>query len=170
MPAVSLHGSLSTHETLSRWILAGLLTGVIDGLFSGVLSVAFYHSTVQRLFQGVASTLLGPEALNGGTKSFLIGLLMHFGVAFGWSAIFLLLYHRAASIRRILNTNSGVVKVASIYGPLVWMVMSLLVIPALVHRPPSLTIRWLVQFLGHFPFVGLPIVASIAGFRSEKRD
>jgi hypothetical protein len=45
-------------DTLSRLVRAGLLTGVIDGLFSSVLSVVSYHSTVARLFQGVASTLL----------------------------------------------------------------------------------------------------------------
>jgi hypothetical protein len=56
-----------------------------------------------------------------------------------------------------------VIKVASLYGPLVWMVMSLVVIPMLVHRPPTIGTRWWVQFLGHIPFVGVPIVASSRG-------
>jgi hypothetical protein len=38
--------------------------------------------------------------------------------------------------------------------------MSLLVIPVLLRRPPAITFRWWVQFLGHVPFVGIPIVAS----------
>lgn len=38
-----------------RLVRAWLLTALIDGPFSSVLSVAFYHSTVARLFQGVAS-------------------------------------------------------------------------------------------------------------------
>ena len=62
---------------------AGVLTGVVDGLFSSVLSVAFYHSTLTLLFQGVARVPLGPDALAGGTRTAAIGLLMHFGVAFG---------------------------------------------------------------------------------------
>jgi hypothetical protein len=41
--------------------------------------------------------------------------------------------------------------------------MSLIVIPVLFHRPPAITTRWLIQLGGHIPFVGLPIVASIAG-------
>jgi hypothetical protein len=57
-----------TRDTLSRLVRAGLLTGVTDGLFSSVLSVAFYGSTVTRLFQGVASTLLGKEAPNAGPR------------------------------------------------------------------------------------------------------
>jgi hypothetical protein len=64
--------------TLLRLALAGLVTGVVDGTFSSVLSVAFYHSTVSRLFQGVASVLLGPEALNGGRPTAALGILMHF--------------------------------------------------------------------------------------------
>ncbi len=153
---------------LSRLVRAGLLTGVTDGLFSSVLSVFFYDSTVARLWQGVASTLLGKEALEGGTRTALIGVLMHFGVAFGWSAVFLLLVMKSASIRRVLSSRHGVVKVAAVYGPFIWLVMSLLVIPVLLRRPPNVNFRWLVQLIGHFPFVGLPIVASIGGGLSRQ--
>jgi len=153
----------------NRLVRAGLLTGVIDGLFSSVLSVVFYHSTVARLFQGVASTLLGPEAIGGGTRTAVIGVLMHFGVAFGWSAVFLLVIMRAAWIRRVLASRNGVVKVAALYGPFIWLVMSLAVIPLLTHHPPAIGLRWWVQFFGHFPFVGIPIVASLgSGFARSK--
>lgn len=64
-------------------LIAGSLTALVDGVFSSVLSAVFYGSTVQRLFQGVAATLLGPGALTGGTRTALIGVLMHVGVAFG---------------------------------------------------------------------------------------
>lgn len=46
-------------------------------------------------------------------------------------------------------------------------VMSLIVIPLLVHRPPTITVRWWIQLLGHIPFVGLPIVASSASVSRE---
>ena len=145
---------------MGRLLRAGLLTGIIDGSFSSILSVAFYGSTVTRLFQGVAATLLGPQAFDGGTRTALLGVLMHFGVAFGWSAVFLLLVSRPPWIRRVLASRYGVVMVAAIYGPFIWLVMSLVVIPLLVHRAPAITIRWWVQLIGHFPFVGLPIVAA----------
>jgi hypothetical protein len=148
-------------DALSRLVRAGLLTGITDGLFSSVLSVAFYHSTVTRLFQGVAATLLGSEAFTGSTTTAAFGVLMHFGVAFGWSAVFLLLVMRSRWIRDVLTSPHGVVKVASLFGPFIWMAMSLVVIPLLVHRPPAIGFRWWVQLIGHIPFVGLPIVASI---------
>ena len=156
-------------DALSRVARAGVLTGVIDGLFSSVLSVAFYHSTVQRLFQGVAATLLGNEAFNGGTLTFVLGVLMHFGVAFAWSAVFLLLVNRVPRIRSLLSSPYGVVKIASLYGPFIWIVMSLAVIPILMHRPPVISLRWLIQLIGHIPFVGIPIVASISPVLSDSR-
>ena len=156
-------------DTASRLIRAGLLTGVIDGLFSSILATFFYGSTATRLFQGVAATLLGREALDGGTPTALLGVLMHFGVAFGWSAVFLFLVERSSGIRGVLASRYGVAKVAALYGPFIWLVMSLAVIPLLVHRPTTISIRWWIQLIGHIPFVGLPIVASIwRGFRAPK--
>lgn len=90
----------------------------------------------------------------------MIGVLVHVGVAFGWSAVFLFLLLRSRRVRALLEAPYGVIKVAALYGPFVWMVMSLAVIPLLVHRPPTIGARWWIQFLGHIPFVGLPIVAS----------
>lgn len=147
-------------DLVPRLVRAGALTAVADGLFSSVLSVAAYHSTVTRLFQGVAGVLLGKEAFEGGTRTAVIGVLMHVGVAFGWSAVFLFLVLRWRWIRNVLASRYGIVKVACLYGPLVWMAMSLVVIPLLVHRAPAITIRWWVQFFGHIPFVGVPIVAA----------
>ena len=152
---------------LSRLIRAGLLTGITDGLFACVVALTVMQSTIERLWQGVASTLLGPAALEGGSRTALIGVLMHFGVAFGWSAVFLLLVERSSWIRSTIARPRGIAKVAAAYGPCIWLVMSLAVIPLLVHRPPAMSLRWWVQLIGHFPFVGLPIVWSIARLLDE---
>jgi hypothetical protein len=146
---------------MSRLVRAGLLTAVTDGLFSSVLVVAAYGSTVTRLWQGVASVLLGPGAFDGGLRTVFVGLAMHVAVAFTWSAVFLVLVRRASWLRQLVGSRYGVLKVAAVYGPLVWAVMSLVVIPLLVRRPPAINFRWWVQLVGHFPFVGLPIVAGV---------
>lgn len=146
---------------MSRLLRAGLLTAVTDGLFSSVLVVAAYGSTVTRLWQGVASVLLGPGAFDGGLRTVLVGLAMHVAVAFSWSAVFLVLVRRASWLRQLVGSRYGVLKAAAVYGPLVWVVMSIVVIPLLVRRPPAINFRWCVQLVGHFPFVGLPIVAGI---------
>jgi hypothetical protein len=145
---------------MARLLRAGLLTAVVDGLFSSTLSVAAYGSTVLRLFQGVASVLLGADALRGGLRTTVIGVLMHVLVAFTWSAVYLFLVLRWAWIRGLLSSPYGVLKVAALYGPFIWMAMSLVVIPILVHRPPTITARWWIQWFGHIFFVGIPIVAA----------
>jgi hypothetical protein len=86
---------------------------------------------------------------------------MHVAVAFWWSAVFLVLVRRSSSVRRAIGSVRGQVTTAAWYGPLIWLVMSLAVIPLLVRRPPFITMRWWIQLVGHIPFVGLPIVMSI---------
>jgi len=146
---------------IKRWLLAGVVTGIIDCLFSSVLVIFFYKSTFARLWKGVASVLLGKGALEGGTRTVLIGLAMHFGVALAWSAVFLILWKSSAWIRRVADSRGGVLVLAVFYGPLIWMVMSFVVIPLLAHRPPNINYRWWVQLFGHIFFVAIPIISVI---------
>jgi hypothetical protein len=120
-----------------------------------------YGSTVTRLWQGVASTVLGKSAFTGGTRTALIGLAMHFGVAFAWSAVLFALVMLSPGIRRVLQSPGGALKIAAVYGPMIWAVMSLIVIPLLLHRPPSITARWWIQGIGHIPFVAFPMASII---------
>ena len=147
---------------LLRLLRTWLVIATIDGLFASALSVLAYGSTVTRLWQGVASTVLGPSAFDGGLRTVFVGLLLHLGVALGWSAVFLTLVTNSPRLRRILESPAGVFAAAAVYGPIVWMVMSLAVIPLLTGRPPAINARWWVQLVGHVFFVALPIVAMSA--------
>ena len=143
---------------MSRLLRTWLLIGVVDFLFATCLSVFAYGGTFARLWQGVASVPLGAEAMKGGTRTVAIGILLHFAVAFVWSAFFLFVALRAAFVRRLLDSPFGVLKVAALYGPLIWVVMSFLVIQGFTGRPPTVNFRWWVQFFAHIPFVALPLV------------
>ena len=151
-----------SRSVLSRWLLAGVVTFVTDGLFATVQTM-LRHVPVSRLWQGVASVPLGPSAMNGGMKTVLIGLLLHLFVAFFWSGVFVLLFSNWSWLRRVVESRGGVFKVAAVYGPAIWLFMSLVVIPLFTHRPPVNSGRWWVQFFGHAIFVGLPIVAFGSG-------
>jgi hypothetical protein len=147
---------------LSRLVRTWLVIATVDGLFASALSVFAYKSTVTRLWQGVAATVLGPSAFTGGLRTAGVGVLLHLGVALGWSALFLALVTASRRLRRVLASPGGVVAAAAVYGPAIWLVMSLAVIPMLTGRPPTFTVRWWVQLVGHIPFVALPIVAMSA--------
>jgi hypothetical protein len=146
---------------LQRLVNAWLCTAVADGICATLLSVFGYHSTATRLWQGVASTVLGPRALDGGSATVAVGLLMHLGVAFGWSAVLLVLVMRSLRVRALLASRYGPLKTAALFGPFVWMVMSLAVIPLLVGRPPAITVRWVIQLFAHIPFVAVPMATAI---------
>ena len=150
-----------SRQNLSLLLRTWLTIAVIDGIFASCLSVFAYGSTFSRLWQGVASTVLGPSALQGGTQAVLVGLLLHVCVAFTWSAVFLTLATYFPRLRRIIATPAGILGVAAVYGPAIWCVMSLVVIPTLTGRPPSLTTRWWIQLVAHIPFVALPIVTVV---------
>lgn len=156
----------------ARLVRAWLLTAVVDALFSSALTAFAYKAPVATLWQRVASTLLGPAAMQGGTRTVVIGLLMHLGVALAWSTVFLALVMWWPWLRRVLAQPGGIIMVAVVYGPVIWMVMSLIVIPTLTGRPPTITGRWWVQFFGHIPFVAIPIVTMIGrGIgRADYRD
>ena len=143
------------------WVRTGLLLALVDGLWAVVLSVGFYGSTFARLWQGVAAVPLGPGAMDGGTRTTLVGLLLHVAVAFTWSGVFVLLARQLPALRSAIGTVGGALVVAAVYGPFIWAVMSLVVIPTLTQRAPTITIRWWIQLLGHIAFVGTPIVLSV---------
>ena len=149
-----------TSSARSRIVRAWLFTALSDGLFASVLGKFFLGSTVTRVWQGVAAVLI-PSAFDLGTAGAAIGILMHIGVALTWSVVFFLIYERSPWIRHLVGTRYGALKVASVYGPCIWLFMSLVVIPLFLHRPPSFPPRWWVQLVGHIPFVAMPIVTQI---------
>jgi hypothetical protein len=135
-----------------------LLTAAWDFGCASALSIFGYHSTFTRLWQGVAATVLGPTAIGGGTSTVLAGLALHLAVALTWSALFVLAAVRWSGLRNMIATRGGALAVAIAYGPLIWLVMSLVVIPLALHRPPAFGARWWTQVGAHVPFVSIPLV------------
>ena len=157
---------LPLDSPIRRLARATIATALVDALFSSTLAVVAYGTPAARVWTGVASTILGPSALNGGAAMVALGLVLHVEVALTWSLVLMALSHRSRRIAALLATRRGTFAVAAIYGACVWTVMSLLVIPLLVHREPGFSARWWVQLAGHVPFVGLPIAWGI-GYRAR---
>jgi uncharacterized membrane protein YagU involved in acid resistance len=158
-------------RTLALFLRTWLTIALIDFIFASCLSVFAYGSTFSRLWQGVASTVLGPSAMQGGTRAVLVGLLLHVCVAFTWSAVFLALATAWLRLQRMIATAPGIFGVAAVYGPAIWCVMSLVVIPTLTGRPPTITTRWWIQLFAHIPFVALPIVTVVGrGLNARSRE
>ena len=139
-------------------LVTWLVTAAWDFVCATMLSVFAYGSTFSRLWQGVAATVLGPAATTMGARGVAVGLGLHLLVALAWSTIFVLAVAASVALRRFITRPGNAVAVAIVYGPLIWLVMSLLVIPAATGRPPAFGFRWWVQVFAHVPFVTLPLV------------
>jgi hypothetical protein len=136
-----------------------LLVAVSDAIFASLTGMLIPPiATPARVFRGVASVLLGKSALDGGTTTALIGLAMHFGVAFFWSALFVFAVHNSWWLRDALDTWSSRILVAIVYGVAIWLIMTWIVIPSMLHRPPTLSLKYWVQLVGHPLFVVGPMI------------
>jgi hypothetical protein len=141
-----------------------LVTAACDAVCASALSVVAYGGTAAGVWQGVAATVLGPSAIGGGAKMVAAGLALHTLVALTWSTIFVAALWLWPPLRRAIRAPGAAVAVASVYGPLIWLVMSLAVIPFATGRPPRITGRWWVQIFAHIPFVTLPLVFTARRF------
>lgn len=143
---------------VSALIPVWLVTAAWDFVCATALSVFAYHSTAARLWQGVAATALGPSALDWGAAGVAAGVGVHLMVALTWSAVFLAAARAWPALRRAIRGTGDALAVAAAYGPIIWLVMSLVVIPLATGRPPAFGFRWWVQVFAHVPFVTLPLV------------
>jgi uncharacterized membrane protein YagU involved in acid resistance len=144
---------------LSALARTALLVGVSDGLFASATGLFIPpYATPLRVFRGVASVPLGSQALNGGLTTGLIGIATHFSVAFFWSAVFIVGLRNSAKLREAVRSWPSALVVAAMYGMSIWMIMSLIVIPTMVHHSPTIGLKWWVQLIGHIPFVAMPMI------------
>jgi hypothetical protein len=151
----------ASDRALPRLVRAGVLVSIIDGLFATSFGVFVRGVTPTHMWQGVASVPLGKGAIDGGAGMVLAGLALHVLVAFTWSTLLLLAVQRSPRLRAIIDSPYGVLKVAAVLGPMIWLVMSLLVIPSMTHRLPAFTPAYFEMLIGHVFFVGIPMVYGI---------
>ncbi|HEV2862288.1 MAG TPA: hypothetical protein VGX48_14855 [Pyrinomonadaceae bacterium] len=133
-------------------VYGGLAVGVLDGLFALVFYGLVMGAKTPRIFQSVAAGLLGASAFEGGVKTFLIGVLLHFVVATCIAAVYY-----AASLKLPVLIRRAVV-CGLVYGLIAYLVMNYVVVPlsAIGWRPFSFK-SFLPAFVAHAPLVGLPV-------------
>ncbi|MBA3318441.1 MAG: hypothetical protein H0T50_10175 [Gemmatimonadales bacterium] len=135
-------------------LFGGLTVGVLDAL-DALIIFGLRGVPPARVFQGIASGLLGRVAFEGGLATALLGVLLHFFIAFVVVAI----YH--ASARRLPVLAFRPWLVGPLYGLLVYAVMNLIVIPLSAIAPgPRSAGALLNGLLIHGFGVGLPAALS----------
>jgi uncharacterized membrane protein YagU involved in acid resistance len=131
-----------------------LVVGILDGLDAIIFFWLRSGATPVRIFQGIASGVLGRTAsVQGGVATALLGVLLHFVIAFGVVTTFYLVSRRA----RILTRHPVVSGI--LYGLAVYVVMNYVVIPMSAIGPRTAAIPLAVHVNGlliHAFGVGLP--------------
>jgi hypothetical protein len=150
LPSDNRH-SLQRPRAFDAILYGGLAVGVLDGM-AAVITTILRGGSPFRMFQGIASGLIGRASFEGGWATALLGVSLHFLIAFIWAAI----YYGAglklpALIKRALICGP-------IYGVVVYFAMQIIVLPLSAIRKPPLSFAAPVQsIIVHILCVGLPI-------------
>ena len=145
--------SSGTKSALLAISVGGLIAGTLDLTQASVL----FGWGIPLV---IAGGLLGPRAFDGGSGTFLLGVLLHFFIAFSVTAI----YYVASRRLRFLTEHPLVSGL--FYGMAVENVMNLIVLPlsALHARGPYRLHDLILGLAVHAIVIGLPVAYSIRRF------
>jgi uncharacterized membrane protein YagU involved in acid resistance len=143
-------------ELLRPILVGGAIAGTLDKI-SGFISFGL------RSPLGIAAGLLGLSAFQGGAGTWIVGLLLHFFIAFSVATVYCL------ASRRLEFLVEHWLVCGLFYGIAVFLVMNLVVLPlSALHLTGPYQLRGLIQgVLGHMLLVGLPISFSLRKFANE---
>jgi len=137
----------------------GLIAGTLD--ICAACLTAWLRAGVGPigLLQYVASGALGPAASQGGVKTALIGLALHYLIATIWTTVFYL------ASRKWLFLIERPVQFGLLYGIAVYLIMTFVVVPLsrVTARPATITGRT-IGILTIMFCVGLPIALVVRRF------
>jgi hypothetical protein len=156
---------MANSKALSAITWAGVLCGTLD-ITAAVVVYGRFGVHPLPLLQGIAKALVGPSAYQGGWPTALLGLGLHFVIAFGAATVYFL----ASRQLSILLNHWFVCGV--LYGIGVYFFMQRVVLPlSLATRYPF---SWEMPGIGiviHIFCVGLPIAGMVRwkGRYSEPR-
>ena len=152
---VAAEASLKRRRAFSTILYGGLVVGVLDLLLAFTLYGLVLRVPPLRIFQSVAAGVIGrTAATEGGIRTFLLGILLHFIVATCIAAV----YYLASLLLPVLIRNA--VLSGLIYGIIAYFGMKYVVVPlsaiGQIGRLPRLPIL-ITELVGHALLVGLPI-------------
>jgi hypothetical protein len=141
-------------NTLQAILLATLTCGILDAAAAST-QAATLGIPVRRVWQSVASGLLGPRALEAGRSTAALGLALHLVIALIISTIYVL------SARRLPFLLHYALLAGALYGIVVYLVMNYIVLP-LSRRPkrPFNPKFAATQLIIHIVIVGWSIALS----------
>lgn len=143
-------------RTARRSFVRALLVGTfVVGTLDIVFAILFYGSRgvpAVRIFQSIASGLLGRASYDGGGPTIALGAFLQYVISFGIVATYALVGRRFEALRR------HAVVLGPLYGIAVYFVMTRVVVPlsAAAVGKPAHGIVLVAGLLAHMFLIGLP--------------
>ena len=111
--------SWATFRTI-LWI--GLAAGTLD-ITENLVFSQLRGVSPWRVFQYIASGLIGTQAFQGGWETVLLGVSVHYAIALAWTGVFYVAARKFAIVMR-RPVLSGL-----LYGGVVYLIMNFIVVP-----------------------------------------
>ncbi|MGA2561365.1 MAG: hypothetical protein ABSF17_16950 [Terracidiphilus sp.] len=149
--------STDTKTRVSNPLLAIAAGGLIAGILDLGQAIFLFGAKIPL---AIAAGLLGPQAFGGGAPTYILGVLLHFFIAFSAATIYF------AASRKLRFLTEYALICGLFFGVAVELVMRLIVLPlSALHASGPYAYRDLVQGLAvHMVIVGLPISFSVRLF------
>lgn len=136
-------------KTLRSILLGGLVVGTLDGT-AAITHAAFRGISPGRVFQFVASGLIGPASFQGGAATVLLGVACHYFIATSVVALYF------AASRKLPALIRYAVPCGMAYGVAVFLFMNNVVVPLSATRKGAfLLTHWLIGLGIHIFVIGL---------------
>ena len=143
--------------------IAGLVVGVLD--ISSAFIIWWQRDVGwRRGLQGLSAGLLGEEAYSGGLGTALLGLMIHFFIAFVVVSIFYL------ASRKILFLTIHPVVSGVLYGIAVYIVMYWCVLPAVFPTFRHRLWNELLAIAIHISLIGLPCALIVRRYSQQTKQ
>ncbi|HZP04061.1 MAG TPA: hypothetical protein VFB43_04100 [Terracidiphilus sp.] len=146
MNSVAISGSTLRTRLLLPILVGGALAGTFD-LTSAFITLGPKNPLL------IAGGLLGKQALRGGAGTWILGVVLHYSIAFGSAAIYCI------SSRKLPFLKEHWLVCGLFFGIAIYLVMNLVVLPICAyHYMGPYQYKNMVQgILIHMTIIGLPI-------------
>lgn len=147
--------SSSNSSAVATITTAAIISGILDAAAGVVIYWIYKGLNPLQVLQYIASGIFGPSVINGSFVYVLIGLVLHFLIAFAFTYAYYLAFPYIRSFAKNTYVNG------LIYGAFIWVFMNYLVLPFanIPHSPKDVVS--VLELIWHSVLVGLPIAIIV---------
>jgi hypothetical protein len=147
--------SISNSSAAATIIRATIVSGALDATAGVVIYWIYKGLNPLQVLQYIASGIFGPSVINGSFLYVIIGLVLHFIIAFAFTCGYYLVFPFVKSFVKNTVVNGLV------YGIFIWVFMNYIVLPFsnIPHSPKDFVS--VLELIWHSVLVGLPIAMIV---------